>query len=94
MYEADDRAILTKADLLVATQHNAARLALSVDKAAKSFIKNGNVTDGLLNMVEMDYRAYDPCLACATHAATDMPIFDLYFRTQDGKIIKKVELGL
>lgn len=92
MYESDDRAILTKVDLLVATQHNAARLAMSVDKAAKSFIKNGKVTEGLLNMVEMAYRAYDPCFACATHSATGMPIFDLYFRAEDGKIIKKVEL--
>jgi F420-non-reducing hydrogenase large subunit len=92
MYESDDRALLTKVDLLVATQHNAARLAMSVDKAAKSFIKNGKVTDGLLNMVEMAYRAYDPCFGCATHTATGMPIFDLYFRDQNGKIIKKVEL--
>lgn len=93
MYESDERAVLTKVDLLVATQHNAARMAMSVDKAAKSFIKKGDVNDGVLNMVEMSYRAYDPCLACATHSATGMPIFDLRMRNEKGELVKKVELG-
>jgi F420-non-reducing hydrogenase large subunit len=38
-----------------------------VEKAARALIKNGRVTDNILNQVEMAYRAYDPCLACATH---------------------------
>ena len=41
---------------------------MSVDKAAKGLIKNGVVNDGLLNMVEMAFRAYDPCFGCATHS--------------------------
>ena len=40
---------------------------MSVDKAAKGLIKGGNVSDGLLNKVEMAFRAYDPCFGCATH---------------------------
>ena len=40
---------------------------MSVDKAAKGLIKKGQVTEGLLNMVEMAFRAYDPCFGCATH---------------------------
>jgi F420-non-reducing hydrogenase large subunit len=55
-------------NLIVATQNNAARIAMSVEKAAKGLIKNGEVTEGLLNMVEMAFRAYDPCLGCATHS--------------------------
>jgi len=51
----------------VATQGNATRIALSVDKAAKGLIKNGEVTDGLLNMVEMAFRGYDPWNGYATH---------------------------
>lgn len=66
-YETDDKGIITKANLLVATQHNSARISLSVNKAAKYLIKNGEVDEGVLNMVEMAYRAYDPCHACATH---------------------------
>jgi F420-non-reducing hydrogenase large subunit len=67
-YQTDDRGIIQKANLIVATQNNAARIALSVEKAAKGLISNGAVSEGLLNMVEMAFRAYDPCLGCATHS--------------------------
>jgi F420-non-reducing hydrogenase large subunit len=67
-YQTDEKGIIKKANLVVATQNNAARIAMSVEKAAKELISDGNVTDGLLNMVEMAFRAYDPCNGCATHA--------------------------
>ena len=67
-YETDERGLITKANLIVATQNNAARIAMSVEKAAKALIKKGAVSEGLLNMVEMAFRAYDPCMACATHS--------------------------
>jgi F420-non-reducing hydrogenase large subunit len=67
-YETDDQGLIRKANLIVATQNNSARIALSVDKAARGLIKKGQVNDGLLNMVEMAFRAYDPCFGCATHA--------------------------
>ncbi|MBI4658861.1 MAG: Ni/Fe hydrogenase subunit alpha [Verrucomicrobia bacterium] len=67
-YETDDRGLITKANLIVATQNNAARIAMSVEKAAKGLIKKGKVSDGLLNKIEMAFRAYDPCFGCATHA--------------------------
>jgi F420-non-reducing hydrogenase large subunit len=66
-YWTDERALVKQANLLVATQNNAGAICLSVEKAARSLIKNGRVTDNLLHHVEMAYRAYDPCLACATH---------------------------
>lgn len=66
-YETDERGIVTKANLIVATQNNCARIAMSVDKAAKGLIHKGEVDEGLLNMVEMAFRAYDPCFGCATH---------------------------
>lgn len=67
-YQTNERGIIQKANLLVATQNNAARIAMSVDKAAKGLISKGKVDDGILNMVEMAFRAYDPCHGCATHA--------------------------
>jgi F420-non-reducing hydrogenase large subunit len=73
-YWTDENGLLTKVNLIVATNHNAAPIAMSVDKAAKGVIKNGEVNDGLLNMVEMAFRAYDPCHACATHALGQMPL--------------------
>jgi F420-non-reducing hydrogenase large subunit len=67
-YETDERGIIRKANLIVATQNNAARIAMSVDKAAKGLIHRGEISDGILNKVEMAFRAYDPCHACATHS--------------------------
>lgn len=67
-YKTDDRGIVQEANLIVGTTNNNAAINLSVKKAAKSFIKNGQVNDGLLNIVEMAFRAYDPCFGCATHA--------------------------
>lgn len=67
-YWTDKKGIIQKANLIVATQNNAAAICMSIKKAASSFIKNGEVKEGVLNMVEMAFRAYDPCLACATHS--------------------------
>ncbi len=41
---------------------------MSIRNAAMGLIKGGKVSDGILNMVEMAFRAYDPCFACATHS--------------------------
>lgn len=73
-YETDENGLIQMANLIVATQNNAARIAMSVDKAAKGLIKKGEVNDGLLNMVEMAFRAYDPCFGCATHANGPLPL--------------------
>ncbi len=67
-YQTDERGCITMANMVVATGNNAARIAMSVERAAKGLIKEGHVTEGLLNKVEMAFRAYDPCLGCATHA--------------------------
>src|SRR5512137_392177 len=67
-YQTDERGCITMANLIVATGNNAARIAMSVERAAKGLIKGGNVSEGLLNKVEMAFRAYDPCLGCATHS--------------------------
>ncbi|OYT45776.1 Ni/Fe hydrogenase subunit alpha [Thermoplasmatales archaeon ex4484_6] len=67
-YDVDDNGLIRKANLIVATTNNAGAITMSVRDAAKGLIKKGEVNDGLLNMVEMAFRAYDPCFACATHA--------------------------
>ncbi len=87
-YETDERGVIKKANLIVATQNNAARIALSVDKAARSLIREGKIDDGLLNMVEMAFRAYDPCHACATHSLPGQIPLLFELRGMDGKIIK------
>jgi F420-non-reducing hydrogenase large subunit len=66
-YKTDKKGILQKVNLIVATQNNAAALNMSIDKAAKAIIKGEDASDSLLNMIEIAFRAYDPCFACATH---------------------------
>src|SRR3990170_1886544 len=92
-YQSDERGILTSANLIVATQNNAARIAMSVDKAARALIHNGQVDDDLLNMVEMAFRAYDPCHACATHALPgQMPLL-VRLRNSRGRVLRELMRG-
>lgn len=69
-YQTDQEGIVTRANLIVATTHNNAPINLAVKKAARHFIRNGEVSEALLNHVEMAFRPYDLCLACATHTVT------------------------
>jgi F420-non-reducing hydrogenase large subunit len=67
-YQSDENGLIQKANLIVATQNNAARIAMSVEKAAKALIHGADIPEGVLNRVEMAFRAYDPCHGCATHS--------------------------
>jgi len=66
-YETDERGVVKKVNLIVGTTNNNAAISISVKKAAQGVIKKGKVSEGLLNKVEMAFRSYDPCMACATH---------------------------
>jgi len=92
-YQTDDRGILTKVNLIVATQNNAAAMNMSIEKAAKSLIKNGEVPDGILNMVEMAFRAYDPCMACATHSLPGTMPLEVNVYDSNGDQVKKLKRG-
>jgi F420-non-reducing hydrogenase large subunit len=90
-YWTDERGIITKANLIVGTTNNHAAICMSVKKAAQGIIKKGvTVDDGILNMVEMAFRAYDPCFSCATHHLPgDMPLV-VNFRDTSGNIIRTI----
>ncbi len=90
-YESDDEGRATKVNLIVATQHNAAPICMSVKKAAMEFVKGPEVKEGLLNMVEMAFRAYDPCLGCATHALPGKMPLTINIREPNGNLIRTVE---
>jgi F420-non-reducing hydrogenase large subunit len=64
---------------------------MSVDRAAREFIHKGRVTDGLLNKVEMAFRAYDPCNACATHASGTGSALAITIRSADGRVLRVIE---
>lgn len=90
-YETDDKGLLRKVNLIVATQNNAARIALSVEKAATSLIKGGKVNDGLLNMIEMAFRAYDPCHACGTHSIPGHILLKATVHDSNMNVVKVLE---
>jgi F420-non-reducing hydrogenase large subunit len=89
-YQTDEKGIITKANLIVATQNNSAAINMSVEKAAKALIKKGDVPDGILNMIEMAFRAYDPCHACATHSLPGRTPLEVSVYDADGELIKKL----
>lgn len=59
-YSTDENGCITRANLIVGTTHNLAPINMSVKQAAKKLIRNGNITEGMLNRIEMAVRAYDP----------------------------------
>ncbi len=90
-YETDEAGLITKANLIVATQNNAARIALSVDKVAKALINSTTANDdGALNMVEMAFRAYDPCHGCGTHSLPGSMPIKIQIRDLSGNLIREI----
>jgi F420-non-reducing hydrogenase large subunit len=90
-YQTDDKGIVQKLNLIVATAHNYGAMCLSVKKAAMGVIKKGTqLTEGILNRVEMAFRAYDPCIACATHSLPgQMPLEVIVYDAQ-GEIVDRM----
>jgi len=89
-YETDEKGLIKKANLIVATQGNSARMAMGVEKSAKGLIHQGKADDGILNMIEMAFRAYDPCHGCATHSLPgEMPLI-VSIRDTSGKIVQEI----
>ncbi len=76
---------LKSVNLIVATGNNNWAMSAAVNSVAKTYIHNGEVSEGLLNRVEAAVRAYDPCLSCSTHAIGQMPILVNIF-APDGKL--------
>jgi F420-non-reducing hydrogenase large subunit len=87
-YKTDQQGIVQEANLIVGTTNNNAAINLSVKKAAQALIKKGHVTDGILNTVEMAFRAYDPCFGCATHAWPGQGAFHVRLFDHEGNIVK------
>jgi len=86
-YKTDKEGKVTKANIIVATTNNNAAICLSVKKAAQEMIKNGQYNEDGLNKIEMAFRAYDPCLACATHAMVgQMPLKVEIYDSKKNKI--------
>ncbi len=73
-YEVDENDLVRKANLIVATTNNNQAMNEAIRKVAKDKLDGEEVTEPLLNNIEVAVRAYDPCLSCATHAVGKMPL--------------------
>ncbi len=83
-YSTDENGCITRANLLVGTNLNLAAINMSVDRAARDLIKGGNVSEDVLNRIEMAVRAYDPCISCSTHSLDEGRIFEVTVRDAKG----------
>jgi F420-non-reducing hydrogenase large subunit len=92
-YTTDKKGIITKCNLIVATANNSAAINMTVESAAKALIKNGNVPEGILNMIEMGFRAYDPCHGCANHSLPGKTALELNVYDKDGNLMRSMRQG-
>ncbi|MBI9044381.1 MAG: Ni/Fe hydrogenase subunit alpha [Anaerolineaceae bacterium] len=91
-YWTDERGILTKVNLIVGTTNNNAPITMSIKKAASQLIAKGKVvTEPMLNMIEMAFRAYDPCFGCATHSLPGQMPLEVNIRDVDGEIVEHLK---
>jgi F420-non-reducing hydrogenase large subunit len=86
-YWTDERGVLTKVNLIVGTTNNYAPMAMSIRKAATALIHKGQVSQGLLNRVEMAFRLYDPCFGCATHSLPGQMPLQVVIRNADDEVV-------
>ncbi len=87
-YKVDDKDQVTMGNLIVSTTHNNEPMNRAVQGVANEYLQDVEITEGLLNHVEVAIRAYDPCLSCATHAMGKMPLVVELF-DHDGKLLDK-----
>jgi F420-non-reducing hydrogenase large subunit len=90
-YVLDKDALVKDVNLIVATTNNYPAICMSIRDAAKALIHGEDVSEGLLNRIEMAFRAYDPCLACATHFAVGQMPLQVNIYNHDKKLLSTVE---
>jgi NAD-reducing hydrogenase large subunit len=88
-YQVDENDIVTKANLIVSTTSNNMGMNESVRQIAAEYLSGQELTEPLLNNLEVAIRAYDPCLSCATHAVGKMPLH-LELVNAKGEMIDKL----
>jgi len=88
-YRIDENDIVTKANLIVSTTSNNMAMNESVRQVAATYLSGRELTEPLLNNLEVAIRAYDPCLSCATHAVGKMPL-QLELVDAEGRLVDKL----
>jgi NAD-reducing hydrogenase large subunit len=73
-YRVDEDDQVVRANLIVSTTHNNQAMNFAIREVARKYLDGRELTEGLLNHIEVAVRAFDPCLSCATHAMGKMPL--------------------
>ena len=73
-YRVDEHDQVVRANLIVSTTHNNEAMNRAIREVALRYLDGRDLTEGLLNHIEVAIRAFDPCLSCATHALGQMPL--------------------
>jgi NAD-reducing hydrogenase large subunit len=89
-YEVGDDDLVTRCNLIVSTTHNNQAMNEAVRSVARDYLDGQELTEGLLNHIEVAIRAYDPCLSCATHALGQMPL-EVTLVAADGSVLDRLE---
>ncbi|MDP3045506.1 MAG: Ni/Fe hydrogenase subunit alpha, partial [Bacillota bacterium] len=70
-------------------------ITMAIKKSAMAIIKPGmEISNGLLNMVEMAFRSYDPCFSCATHAILGELPLQISVYDAEGDLVKQMQREL
>ena len=92
-YQINEEGLVTKANLIVSTTSNNQAMNESVRSVANQYLDGREITEALLNHLEVAVRAYDPCLSCATHALGKMPL-QVTLQDVNGKVIDQLTKGM
>ncbi|MBS0441368.1 MAG: Ni/Fe hydrogenase subunit alpha [Proteobacteria bacterium] len=98
-YDVGEDDLVTRCNLIVSTTHNNQAMNEAVRQVARQYLDGQEITEGLLNRIEVAIRAYDPCLSCATHALGRMPldvtlldaaggVLDQVLKSADGSLVR------
>jgi NAD-reducing hydrogenase large subunit len=87
-YKVDDQGMITKVNMVIATEHNNLAYNKAVTQVAQKYVKAETLSEGMLNRVESVIRSFDPCLSCATHAVGQMPL-DVQLLDSQGRLLDR-----
>ena len=73
-YRVDENDQVVRANLIVSTTHNNQAMNETIRAVAEQHLSGRELSEGLLNHIEVAIRTFDPCLSCATHALGQMPL--------------------
>ena len=88
-YRINEDEQIVRANLIVSTTHNNQAMNEAVRQVALQYLDGQELTEGLLNHIEVAIRAFDPCLSCATHALGRMPL-EVELLDGEGRLVDRL----